>query len=523
MATSWTKRADQFKSPLRVVAGVLLRSRAYLAGRAQRLKVRLQEFEKINAKQERTIASLTKLAASKDAEIRRLRNLNEKLRKESTSLAGDPPLPNHEFGPKMISLAVNCACTVGLRAAERVLVHVRDWLGVDFRIPSWSGIRSWLLRLGLARIALPESFQQADDWIWIADHSNQIGKEKVLTVLAVRASQLPPPGQALRHQDVTVLCNEPGIQWNENAVAKVYLELEAKFGTPRGVLSDGATELQNAAKQLENPRQIATDVFRDLKHIAANIFEAELGKTLRFKEFTAMLGQTRSSIQQTELSHLTPPEKKVKARFMNLASNLRWAQMALWGLQHPDAELRKEIGEERMENKLGWLREFESELLEWNECQRIISTAVTFAAEQGIWIGAAEALRREIGDTLPQKSPQQVRSKIVAFFEATESKLKPGERLPISTEILESTFGLYKSLERQHSKGGFTSLILALPALLKPVTPEFVKSSLPKFGKNQVQSWIKNKLGKTLTSKRTAAYAEHKKATHRATTLVATI
>jgi hypothetical protein len=37
----------------------------------------------------------------------------------------------------------------------------------------------------------------------------------------------------------------------------------------------------------------------------------------------------------------------------------------------------------------------------------------------------------------------------------------------MSTEILESTFALYKQLERQHSKGGFTSLLAGFGALLK--------------------------------------------------------
>ena len=33
----------------------------------------------------------------------------------------------------------------------------------------------------------------------------------------------------------------------------------------------------------------------------------------------------------------------------------------------------------------------------------------------------------------------------------------------MSTEILESSFALYKQLEKQHSKSGFTGLLLAYP------------------------------------------------------------
>ena len=65
------------------------------------------------------------------------------------------------------------------------------------------------------------------------------------------------------------------------------------------------------------------------KHYAANVFKSLVGNSKRFKEFSSRIGTTRSAIQQTELAHLTPLSSKQKARFMNLASTLKWANMAL--------------------------------------------------------------------------------------------------------------------------------------------------------------------------------------------------
>ena len=65
----------------------------------------------------------------------------------------------------------------------------------------------------------------------------------------------------------------------------------------------------------------------------------------------------------------------------------------------------------------------------------------------------------------------------------------------MSTEILESCFGLYKQLERQHSKSGFTSLLACLsacrPALLKPTTAETVKTAFTRTSTTDVtaRSW----------------------------------
>ena len=54
---------------------------------------------------------------------------------------------------------------------------------------------------------------------------------------------------------------------------------------------------------------------------------------------------------------------------------------------------------------------------------------------------------------------RRVSEELQKFLVTQEAHLKPGERLPLSTEILESSFGLYKQLEGQHSKLGFSSLL----------------------------------------------------------------
>ena len=67
---------------------------------------------------------------------------------------------------------------------------------VEQPLPDWTTIPTWLMRLGVA--VLEEPLEDADDRVWMVDHSNQIGPEKVLVMLGVRASQLPPPGRTSR-------------------------------------------------------------------------------------------------------------------------------------------------------------------------------------------------------------------------------------------------------------------------------------------------------------------------------------
>jgi hypothetical protein len=444
------------------------------------------------------------------SQMQRLEDQNRQPRHVECVLPEDPPLKGHKFGVRMIRLAVNLARAIGLRAAARVLKIFWQWLGVKQPLPAWTTIRTWLLRVGLA--ALREPIERADDWVWMSDHSNQIGPEKALVVLGVRASQLPPPGKTVRHEDVHLLTVRPGTAWKREDVAAVYGELAEQYGTPRAVLCDGAVELRDGAKCLQNKRP-DTIVLNDFKHKAAIFLKAAVGDLPRFAEFNTHLGKTRSAIQQTELAHLTPPAQKNKARFMNLASTLDWAAAVLWLLDHPEAQSRIALTTERLEDKLGWLRSFAVELAEWRECQQVISAGVTFINEQGLFRGAGIQLRAAMGKNQKHAASQQLAQRLVDFVTTAENSLKDQERLPMSTEILESTFALYKQLERQHSKGGFTSLLAGFGALLKTATNESIRRAFSTVSVKKVRQWARDNLGDTLTSKRLATYNEFRSAT----------
>jgi hypothetical protein len=422
-------------------------------------------------------------------------------------LPDDPPVARHGYGARLIALCVNVARQVGLRATPAVLTTVFQWLGLAPRLPHWTSIRGWLQRLGVA--ALHEPAEPADDWVWMADHSNQIGPEKALVVLAVRASQLPEPGTPLRHEDVRVLTVEPGTKWKREDMARVYDELAEWYGAPRAVLTDGAVELREGAEVL-NTRRSDTIVLGDFKHKAANVLSSVLGRDPRFALFQTQAARARCAVQQTELAHLVPPGAKPKARFMNLASTLRWGAVTLWLLDHPEACGRRSISPERMEAKLGWLREYPPDVARWQACQRVVSTGVTFVNEQGLFRGAAARFQQLVAADLTCDASREVAARLTTFLRESEQTLTEGERLPLSTEILESSFARYKQLERQHSKGGFTGLLASFAALLRPATPERVREAFAGVSVKEARRWIKQHLPETLTAKRQAAYREYR-------------
>ena len=241
MGLSWSIGAVRFKSSFRAMVHSLWKSRRKWAAKYRALKQELGEATQVIQRQ----------AVQIQVQADELRQCQQQLQAAKLNQAQvisrlpvDLPIGNHGYGAKLIALSVNLARAAGLRASEQCLKLCFEYLGVDENIPDWTTTRSWLQRLGVA--AMTETLDNADDWIWMADHSNQIGQEKVLAVLAIRASEMPPPGTAITPEQVHVLTVQPGRDWKREDVAQVYQQLADRYGSPRAVLSDGAVELQDS-------------------------------------------------------------------------------------------------------------------------------------------------------------------------------------------------------------------------------------------------------------------------------------
>jgi hypothetical protein len=379
-----------------------------------------------------------------------------------------------------------------------------DW-GFDFPVPHFTTVRYWLLRLGHYNLHRPKEL--ADDWIWILDHSNQIGQEKCLMILGVRASQLPPPGaeyplhlnqmEAIELEPVTVSDKEV-----------VYRQLEAnvaKTGVPRAIISDHGGDLAGGIELFRKEHPETVDIY-DITHKAACLLKARLERDEQWNAFASQAGRTKSQIQQTEWAFLVPPSQRSKARYMNLGKLVAWGNKTLAILDNPGPDVLEHGTMERLEEKLGWLRQFREGLVRWSEMERTIDVAVDFVRTQGLYRGAGKDLRKRLRALALGPTATRLGKDLETFVTEQARRLRRGERLPGSSEVLESCFGKFKTLEREQSKGGFTSLLLALAACVSERTQEVVHKALQTSKTADMNNWFKTKLGQTLGSKRRLAY-----------------
>jgi hypothetical protein len=405
----------------------------------------------------------------------------------------------------MVHLVVQIVGTgVALRAVPRVLHQIAAEWGHSGPIPHWTTVRLWMQRLGHAVLTTPK--EHSPDWSWLVDHSVQIGQDKCLVILGIRLAALPPPGTALEASDLELIALVPRPSWTALEVDATLQEAVAQTGVPRVIVDDHGGDLTGGVQLFQDRHPETLEVY-DIGHKAACVLGRRLESDPRWSEFQRQVGQVRCAIQQTELAFLVPPGPRPKARFMNLGPLLGWGQKVLGVLDEPSAEVLGWVSAERLHEKLGWLLELRDALDEWSQWQTVVDATVGLVICRGLDRGTARGLIAALPGSL-RASSRALAAELVRFVRSQSRPARPGERLPGSTAVLESCFGRFKVLEKEHAKGGFTGLVLALGAFLVEATQETIVEAFAASHTQDVWDWCHENLGTTLFAKRKLAFQE---------------
>ena len=418
----------------------------------------------------------------------------------------DEPPASHGYDRNTICLFLRLVMSgVSLRGVPRVLALIAEALGLPLDIPHWTTGRLWLMRLGHAMLTMP--LKAAEDWAWLADHSVQIGQEKGLAILGIRLCDLPPQGECLEAKHLHLVAWIPRKSWTRREVDEALEQATRRTGVPRVIVDDHGVDLAGGVKFFQERHPRTVEIY-DLKHKAACLLKHRLEKEPHWQAFQRQIGQTRCAVQQTEMAFLAPPAPKPKARFMNLQSQLAWAEGVLDILREPPAEVRQWVRPERLQEKLGWLKGFTAAVAEWSEWQQVMNTSVAFVNRQGVYRGAAKELRRKLPRKLRHSSSAALAKELVKFVAGQARCARLGERFPGSTEVLESCFGKMKVLEKQQSQGGFSGFMVSFGAMLAKTTTTAVTAAMKHSRTQDVYQWCKDHLGTTLFGQRKLAFAE---------------
>jgi len=403
------------------------------------------------------------------------------------------PARGGQFSVTLVRLAVDLVLEAGvsLRGVAAALALVAKRLGLDIDLPSFSVVRSWVLRLGCFALtcALP-----AGAWVWLVDHTVQIGACKLLVVVGCLLSDTPFGERPLRQSDLRLVHLS---LMERSAADTVVIELERaaeRTGAPRQIVSDNGSDLNGGVKLFQEQHAGVAHT-HDMAHQAANELKRRWSKDDRWQSFVARLAQAGAKLRQTREAHLVAPRVRAKARFMNCGPTLRFGPRVLKLLDSGKASAR-------VDENYAWLREYRDDLANWTSEQAAADAVVRHVRTHGINIDTAATLQTACAELTPTPGAREVAATLTAAARAEAAQAREGESLVGSTEVLESTFGKLKRLEGPQADDGFTGLSLALGAMLGDRTEEEARAALDAVPKKAAESRVKQLLGATVQSLR---------------------
>ena len=460
----------------------------------KRLKNQNQYSQKRIYELKQTIKELKKDLAHVKVE---LDNNNKKEDDLPEAFNETPSRHTYSAGHIMMFISLVLFSGISLRGAANAIEIFILQFQLNLLIPSWHAGRLWLMRLGLYKLLVPK--QIAGDWIWIVDHTNQIGSEKCLLILGVRLSTLGA-NLCLKHEDFEPISLEPVKCSNGQIVWEQLEKSVKKTGVPKAIVGDHGADLKSGIEKFCKKHR-KTDYIYGIKHKTASILKHELMGNEDWENFCKYANQKRNEVQQTKLAPAMPPNQKSKARFMNIGRLISWAKKLLSFFKGSKKETI-EIENEELHSKFKELKKFESKIEEWNELYQITKTTESLVRKEGIYQGCASKLETELKDQVKTERGQRVGNELIEFVEQESLKAKDNEKLLGSSEIIESVFGKLKRIEGDQNKSGFTGNVLSICAMVSKTTTETVKKAMETIPTKELQKWCKENLGESIQCKR---------------------
>ncbi len=424
----------------------------------------------------------------------------------------ETPVANHHYtlGKIAGALSLMLDCRGSLRGSALATGFISRLLGGKSEVPSATSVRSWLLRVGLHQLQRP--LDQAGDWVWIVDHTVQIGELKCMIVVGFRLGAWQQrENRTLSYEDVELIGLWPVRTSTGQIVDQQLVSVIARTGLPRLIISDDGRDLHRGLALFQT-RHGEVDWIYDIKHKTASLLKRELEGDPLWKAFAQRANQMKRQVQQTELAFCNPPQQRSKARYMNVDTLVAWGVKVLGWLDEPRPTGR-ELDADRIEEKLAWLRDYRTPLRRWQQAMQVIETVETLVRREGYHARSEDQLRERLPQVEAGSLADRLRGKLLEFVKQQALLAGENERLPGSSEVLESIIGKYKTLQGEQGQFGATSMLLAIGAFVGRLTVGCIQTALQTIQASALQKWEQANLGSTVQSQRKQAFPKPKPGT----------
>ncbi len=412
---------------------------------------------------------------------------------------------------------------------------------------------------------LQEPIEKRNDWIYITDFSIQLGKERCFLTLGVSKQSLNENGYELKHSQVRVLDLYVQQQFDAEKVYDRILKTAEKTGNPIQIISDKGSDILKGIEKFcsENRATIPT---YDISHMIGVVLKHHLEKDARWISLHEDLYTLTQQIKQTEMSFLRPLAVSPKARWMNIAKEIKYLE-DIFGYENKgdfsliskeikidnsqeifelmknkcknkseeisftkelaknfaDKEsaikwlnekqpIEKEVikfkdaGEIRYHEKFSILKKHEKYIQELQQVNEIAEKIKCTIRKKGLSLDTLQEIEMLYNDNT-YSSVYQVFNEINNNLQTEHSKCGI-EKAPLlcCSEIIESIFGKFKMKSTQ-AIGGIYQSVLTIALICSDITPDKIMKILSQVKMADVEHWFFTMAGKSNLYKRRLAFA----------------
>ncbi len=392
--------------------------------------------------------------------------------------------------------------SAGFRCISKIFSILKNTLNPpNLPTPVFSTSRDWILKFGLFNLTRPKA---PGEWIWIIDGTIQMGSMKCILILGVRMDKMKERNDfTLSLGDVEPIILKTVTSSPGEMIQTALMEAHDKTGKPIAIVSDEGSDLKRGIRLYRETQseEQKTIHLHDVVHKLDLLLKRELVKDPVWNKFLKQMNATTQQLKLTSYAHLAPPRQRHKKRMRSEVDNIVWGQRIINYLENGNPK-SFELA------KLSWVLNYKSSLSEFSEMSNIFDLTTKEIRQQGYCYETNTILQKAIPKNLSKRGLEFF-FKIQQTIGEETKKIPLGMRLLGSSEIIESVFGKFKQIERNHAFAGLTSLVLSLPAFVGHMSIDSVKEAMEQISIQKVKAWVKENLGTTFWSQRRKALSKN--------------
>ncbi len=396
----------------------------------------------------------------------------------------------HSFSQAIIILvlALKFNCSSSFRSISKTIALLNIYLNLNLKTPTHVTILIWAKKVGI--YSLNKEKENADDWIIMIDESVEFGNDKLLLILGVREANIDF-SKPLNYQNMVCLKLVASNTWTGEQIKEVIHELTLEIGKIKYAVADMGNAIKKALKLALIPH------VHDINHKLSWFIKELLKNDTDFDAYCKKLAHLRGSMSLSKLSYILPPQQRVNSRFMNLKPIFDWGLSILKliddGKLNP-MEKEKLMGVKAHEKLIRQLVEL---IQIANQIQKTIKN-----------FGLSETTKKDcltlFANTHDSRT-LQFKDMIDTYFTQTIQSVKDTDHILSSSDILESSFGKYKTYISNNKSVGITDLSLTIPAFCGEFEKVTIIKALESVKTKHIKQWSTKNLSESLTMKRRAA------------------